>query len=474
MLPFLWLPVGISPTLRQSLTLSGVPGSSADAADAASASSDAPPPTQTLAPPQWGAAGNATAAAESNATTWLTQMSEQVHHALVEAKALEQRVAAAAATRADAGGGLGANRTNWSAAAVTAATDGGAHGDALLREVTFKPGLMDAGMRAYRRSLLLHELAMSCRLVVVLDDPDPSSRDATFLSMWQLDGKQEPAPPARANGGDGYRKLRLALSGLAWRKHDRAHADFAERYYDGRVDAGFYSTRWYWLSGSHDRRRWIPYDQFANASRPAFAAAAVAPSPPASPPVRFTPPSSPLPAEMAAEQLEAEYDAELVATDAEPAGEGGSGAVALLGGEAASGDAGQQQLEGQQAEPQEEEHVEAAAADAGHAPPVVGMQSLVCYKLIALFKPGELERGRLAMAEALLPEVAAQPSAVAATALHDAELQKLLWLMLAHAPLNLTRIADTAQQHAALAPLLSEPLVAEVYTDAAIYWPGSL
>ena len=101
------------------------------------------------------------------------------------------------------------------------------------------------------------------------------------------------------------------------------------------------------------------------------------------------------------------------------------------------------------------------------------MQSLVCYKLIALFKPGELERGRLAMAEALLPEVAAHPSAVAATALHDSELQKLLWLVLANAPLNLTRLADTAQQHAALAPLLSEPLVAEVYTDAAIYWPGS-
>ena len=81
-------------------------------------------------------------------TTWLTQMSAQVHHALVEAKKLEQRVAAAAALHEDA------NETE------------GVHGDALLREVTFKPGLMDAGLSDYRRSLLLHDLATSCRLVV--------------------------------------------------------------------------------------------------------------------------------------------------------------------------------------------------------------------------------------------------------------------------------------------------------------------
>merc|ERR1719345_733495 len=61
----------------------------------------------------------------TSSPTWLSQMSDQVHHALVEAKKLEQRVAAASHD----GGSINA-------------TDG-VHGDALLREVTFKPGQMD-------------------------------------------------------------------------------------------------------------------------------------------------------------------------------------------------------------------------------------------------------------------------------------------------------------------------------------------
>ena len=73
--------------------------------------------------------------------------------------------------------------------------------------------MMDAGLQTYRRSMLLHELATTCRLVVVLDDPDPSSRDAAFLSMWQLDGKSEPAQPVHANGGE--LSLRSSIAALA-------------------------------------------------------------------------------------------------------------------------------------------------------------------------------------------------------------------------------------------------------------------
>ena len=176
-------------------------------------------------------------------------MSDQVHHALVEAKKLEQRVAAA--TTAASHGDANINAT------------AGVQGNTLLREVTFKPGMMDAGLQTFRRSMLLHELATTSRLVVVLDDPDPSSRDAAFLSMWQLDGKREPAQPVHANGGDGYRKLRVALSGLAWQKHDRAHTAYAKRFYEGRVDAGFYSTKWFWLKASHDKQAWLCTRSFA-------------------------------------------------------------------------------------------------------------------------------------------------------------------------------------------------------------------
>jgi len=397
----------------------------------------------------------------NTSATWLTQMSAQVHHALVEAKALEHRVALAAAAHDDVNG-----------------TDG-AHGDSLLREVTFKPGKIDAGMHVYRRALLLHELAMSCRLVMVLDDPDPSSRDATFLSMWQLDGKKEPAPPVHANGGDGYRKLRLTLSGLAWQKHDRAQTAFATRFYEGRVDAGFYSTRWYWLPASYDKTLWLDYDQFSNSSR----AQSPPPSPPAtapapvSPPQRFTPPSSPLPSnESPPDGAEA-----AVLQENSQGPEAGSGSPdEWLVAEAGLED----QLDGQEEEGSLSNstngtvaHVERLGEGNGmlsHSPPVLGMQSLVCYKLIALFKPGELEQGRKAMAEALLPEVISLPGAVAATALHDDELQKLLWLVLSRTPFNLTRLAEVAQQNQVLAPLLSEPLVTEVFTDASIYWPGSL
>ena len=54
---------------------------------------------------------------------------------------------------------------------------------------------------------VVHKAWVGPMVLVVLDDPDPSSRDAAFLSMWQLDGKSEPAQPVHANGGDGYRKL---------------------------------------------------------------------------------------------------------------------------------------------------------------------------------------------------------------------------------------------------------------------------
>lgn len=428
-------------------------------------------PLQPLQPDLTGL--HATGAPTLNASaSWLTQMSAEVHHALVEAKALEQRVAAAAAARA-----------------VGNSTDG-LHGDALLREVTFKPGLMDAGMHAYRRSLLLHELATSCRLVVVLDDPDPSSRDATFLSLWQLDGRSEPAPPVHANGGDGYRKLRMALSGLAWQKHDRAHANFAKRFYDGRVDAGFYSTRWFWLQGSFDKKQWQTYDQFTNTSRLPMPPSAPPPSrPPSSPPLRFTPPSSPLPfdifqSEGAAVAANATLDLasgdiadtpewpELDAAEEDATEDSFVRAVPnILVKEDANTPANGTQSNGRA-------HVEATGEGdelpSMHSPPVLGLQGLICYKIIALFKPGELERGRGSVTEALLPQLAPLPAAVAATSLHDTELQKLLVLILASAPLNLTSLANAVQQSKALAPLLSEPLVTEVFTDAAIYWPGSL
>jgi hypothetical protein len=420
-------------------------------------------------------------------TTWLTQMSAQVHHALVEAKKLEQRVAAAAALHEDA------NETE------------GVHGDALLREVTFKPGLMDAGLSDYRRSLLLHDLATSCRLVVVLDDPDPSSRDATFLSMWQLDGKSEPARPVHANGGDGYRKLRMALSGLAWQKHDKAHTAFAKRFYQGRVDAGFYSTRWYWLSASYDNSSWLTYDQFSNASR----AAATAPPPasPPSPPMRFTPPSSPLgidvldatqqgldagsgeareegSPEEPSEEEEEEEKMGVAAAKAlvPPVTEGHHPAfvtlpppeisepVGSLGNRTRLGNGtgtGTAHVEG-------DLDGEAETSLEQHSPPVLGLQGLTCYKLIALFKQNSLEPGRKALTAALLPGLLPLQDAVAATALHDAELQKMLVLVLARAPLNMSALAESVQQSATLAPLLSEPLVTEVYSDAAIYWPGSL
>ena len=66
------------------------------------------------------------------------------------------------------------------------------------------------------------------------------------------------------------------------------------------------------------------------------------------------------------------------------------------------------------------------------------------------------------------------PEAVAATALHDTELQKMLVLILSKRPLNMTRLAAAVQASPLLGPLLSEPLVTETYSDAAVYWPGSL
>ena len=49
------------------------------------------------------------------------------------------------------------------------------------------------------------------------------------------------------------------------------------------------------------------------------------------------------------------------------------------------------------------------------SPPVLGLQGLVCYKIIALFKQGGLDKGRAALLDALLPEVEPLPEAVAAT-----------------------------------------------------------
>ena len=66
------------------------------------------------------------------------------------------------------------------------------------------------------------------------------------------------------------------------------------------------------------------------------------------------------------------------------------------------------------------------------------------------------------------------PEAVAATALHDTELQKMLVLILSRSTLNMTRLTASLQASWVLGPLLSEPLVTETYSDAAIYWPGSL
>ena len=484
----------------------------------------------------------------TSSSTWLTQMSDQVHHALVEAKKLEQRVAAAttAASHDDA---------NINATA-------GVQGNTLLREVTFKPGMMDAGLQTFRRSMLLHELATTCRLVVVLDDPDPSSRDAAFLSMWQLDGKSEPAQPVHANGGDGYRKLRVALSGLAWQKHDRAHTAYAKRFYEGRVDAGFYSTKWFWLKASHDKQAWLNFDQISNSSRMAAApppSLAMSPPPsPMSPPLRFTPPSSPLADESLPEgaaslleEAEGDGDAEeLAVTAAEGQAEAADGQAAQEAGQeaeegeqaAALSEAGTPEAEAEAeaggeavaeaAEAEAEEGGAAAeaapvavpvavAAEGEHrgfpslpapslslssgsnsgalgngtrqrnatvhverrgleeeppaaSPPVLGMQGLVCYKIIALFKQGGLEQGRASLLDALLPEVAPLPEAVAATALHDTELQKMLVLVLAKTPLNMSRLAASVQSSQQLGPLLSEPLVTETYADAAIYWPGAL
>jgi hypothetical protein len=429
----------------------------------------------------------------TSSSTWLTQMSDQVHHALVEAKKLEQRVAAA--TTAASHGDSNINAT------------AGVQGNTLLREVTFKPGMMDAGLQTFRRSMLLHELATTCRLVVVLDDPDPSSRDAAFLSMWQLDGKREPAQPVHANGGDGYRKLRVALSGLAWQKHDRAHTAYAKRFYEGRVDAGFYSTKWFWLKASHDKQAWLNFDQISNSSRMAAAppppSLAMSPPPsPMSPPLRFTPPSSPLADEPlpdgAASLLdEAEgagdaeelavtaADGEAEAADGQAAQEAGheaeeegevalseartpeAEAVAEAGGEAVT-EAAEAEAEaeaeegGAAAEAAPVAVALAAAAEGEHrgfpslpapslslssgsnsgatgngtrqrnatvhverrgleeeppaaSPPVLGMQGLVCYKIIALFKQGGLDKGRAALLDALLPEVEPLPEAVAAT-----------------------------------------------------------
>ena len=285
----------------------------------------------------------------TSSPTWLSQMSDQVHHALVEAKKLEQRVAAASASHD--GGSINA-------------TDG-VHGDALLREVTFKPGQMDAGLQTYRRSMLLHELATTCRLVVVLDDPDPSSRDAAFLSMWQADGKSEPAAPVHANGGDGYRKLRVSLSGLAWQKHDRAHSAYAKRFYEGRVDAGFYSTRWFWLKASHDKQAWLNFEQISNSTRMAAApppnlAMSPPPSPMSSPPLRFTPPSSPA---LAGEDVSLLDGAASLLDEAEGAGEAQPAFLAVPEGpEEAEGpeeEVGQEEV-GQDAE--EEEAVSEAGA----------------------------------------------------------------------------------------------------------------
>lgn len=482
----------------------------------------------------------------TSSSTWLTQMSDQVHHALVEAKKLEQRVAAAttAALHDDA---------NINATA-------GVQGNTLLREVTFKPGMMDAGLQTFRRSILLHELATTCRLVVVLDDPDPSSRDAAFLSMWQLDGKSEPAQPVHANGGDGYRKLRVALSGLAWQKHDRAHTAYAKRFYEGRVDAGFYSTKWFWLKASHDKQAWLNFDQISNSSRMAAAAPppslAMSPPPsPMSPPLRFTPPSSPLADESLPDgaaslldEAEGAGDAEeLAVTAAEGQAEAANGqaaqeaaqeaeedgemalseartpeAEAEAGGEAVAEAAVAEVEEGDAAAEAAPVAVPVAVAAEGEhrgfptlpapslslssgsnsgatgngtrqrnatvhverrgleeeppaaSPPVLGMQGLVCYKIIALFKQGGLEQGRASLLDALLPEVAPLPDAVAATALHDTELQKMLVLVLAKTPLNMSRLAASVQSSQQLGPLLSEPLVTETYADAAIYWPGAL
>jgi hypothetical protein len=440
----------------------------------------------------------------TSSSTWLAQMSDQVHHALVEAKKLEQRVAAATTTAASHDG------SNINAT-------GGVQGNALLREVTFKPGMMDAGLQTYRRSMLLHELATTCRLVVVLDDPDPSSRDAAFLSMWQLDGKSEPAQPVHANGGDGYRKLRVALSGLAWQKHDRAHSAYAKRFYEGRVDAGFYSTKWFWLKASHDKQAWLNFDQISNSTRlaaapppPSLAMSPPPPPSPVSPPLRFTPPSSPMAGEALLdgaasllEEAEGAGDAEELAVS--PEGQEGAEGQQQEVGQEAGHDA--EEGEGQEAfseagAPGAEAEAEAAAAAAvaeaeaggeavaeavvaeaeeggaaaeagagavvavaaegehrgfpslpapslalssgtnsgaavngtrqhnatahvelrgleeeppSSSPPVLGLQGLVCYKIIALFKQGGLDKGRAALLDALLPEVEPLPEAVAAT-----------------------------------------------------------
>ena len=38
----------------------------------------------------------------------------------------------------------------------------------------------------------------------------------------------------------------------------------------------------------------------------------------------------------------------------------------------------------------------------------------------------------------------------------------------------MTKLAASVQASQTLGPLLSEPLVTETYSDAAIYWPGTL
>lgn len=118
-----------------------------------------------------------------------------------------------------------------------------------------------------------------------------------------------------------------------------------------------------------------------------------------------------------------------------------------------------------------------SGSSGGSSAGVLAVEGLVATKTMCVFEPGAMNRGVRLFSELYAPQARSVPGAVAAVALHDPALNKVLWLMLWRSDRERDAgermLANVLNVSRVLEPVLAEPLSTERWPNASIYWSAN-